>query len=444
MKLRKNILFLLLMLMIGLPLIQQTIPLFGVKPLKGAFINPVSPRLTLKTYLNGTFQDSLNTWIEHNIGFRPLLVRINNQVAYSVFDTALANGVVIGKQHYLYEINYIKAFRGWDFIGDSAIQDQTRKAVFVTQKLHEAGKTILFILAPGKASFFPEYIPDRYFDKPSGPATNYKAWLKCLTEAGLPVIDFNNWFVRMKDTASYPLYPQCGIHWSAYGVGLAVDSLIRCIEKERSVRMVDFGWDRIDVRNKLIDPDYDIAEGMNLLFTIPHYPMAYPHFVFRNEENAVKPNALVVADSYYWNIFGKGISSRIFSDNAFWYYNVEAHNPQWKSPRKTDGINILDATRNADVIIIMATEANLYRFPYGFIDRVYNALMQQEQSNAMLKTVPAVDLAKQEAEIAEIMKNIDNTPGWKNSVQQKAQKKGIEYIEQLRYDAEWMWEQKHK
>jgi len=444
MKLLKNILFLLLMLMIGLPLIQQSVPLFTVKPLNGAFSEPVSPSLSWKTVFDGTFQDSLNTWIEHNIGFRPTLVRINNQVSYSVFDSALANGVVIGNDRYLYEINYIKAWKGWDFIGDSSIAAETQKASYVAQKLHEAGKSLLFVLAPGKASFFPEYIPDLYKNKPSGPQTNYHAWRNSFSKAGLPLIDFNDWFVKMKDTASYPLYPQCGIHWSAYGVALALDSLINTIEHDRNIDMVDMSWDGFDIPDTLRSPDYDIAEGMNLLFTIPHYKMAYPRLRFSNETGKVKPNALVVADSYYWSIFGSGISARLFNDNTFWYYNVEAHNPQWKAPRKTADINILDATGNADVIIMMATEANLYRFPYGFIDRLYDALMAEGGVKASDKPVVIIDEAKKEAEIAEIMKNIDNTPGWKESVREKAQKKGIGYTEQLRYDAEWMWEQKQK
>jgi hypothetical protein len=442
MKLLKNVLFSLLMLMIGLPLIQRTVPLFKETPLKGAYDLPAKPSATIKSVLDGSYQDAYNSYFEHTIGFRPLLVRIHNQIAYTVFDTALASGVIIGKHNYLYEINYIKAWKGWDFVGQQVIDEQVNKAVFVNSRLREAGKTLLFVMAPGKSSFFPEYIPEKYTSQASGPMTNYEAYREGFQKNGLPLIDFNDWFVKMKDTASYPLYPQCGIHWSAYGVALSLDSLINYIEKDRQIDMVDFGWKGFDLPDTLLSPDYDIAEGMNLLFKIPHYPMAYPRMWFGSEEGKTKPNAIVIADSYYWNLYGIGLSSRIFNDNNFWYYNAEAYNPAWNAPLKTAGIDILEAVGNTDVIIIMATEANLYRFPYGFIDRLYEALASSGSVKASKE--PVVINTEKEAEIQEIMKAIDSSPEWKESVKKKADVKGISYEEMLRLDANWVWEEKQK
>jgi hypothetical protein len=427
------------MLMLGLPLIQRTIPIFDETPLMGAFSIPLNPSVTLDSVFNGTYQDAYNNYFEHTIGFRPFLVRINNQMAFSVFDTALANGVIIGKKNHLYEINYIKAYKGWDYQGDEAIETHAEKAAFVYKKLNEAGKTLLFVFAPGKASFFPEFIPEKYMQQPSGKMTNLQAFAEKFKKYGLPYIDFNSWFMQMKDTASYPLYPQCGIHWSAYGVALATDSLIHYIEKDRNIDMIDFSWNGFDLPDTLRKPDYDIAEGMNLLFEIPHYPMAYPRVQFGKGEGKTRPNAIVVSDSYYWSIFGKGYSTRLFNDNNFWYYNVEAHNPEWPAPRKTAELDMAAELGKADVIIIMATEANLYRFPYGFIDRAYETLTKSD----VVASSPSSPEQKS-SEIAQIMKNIDSNPEWKAKIIQKASDKKISYEEMLELDATWVWENKHK
>jgi hypothetical protein len=442
MKFFKNILFSLLMIMLGLPLIQRTIPVFDETPLKGAFTIPQKPTGSYKTVLDGTFQEAYNDHFEHTIGFRPMLVRINNQIAFSVFDTALANGVIIGKENYLFEINYIKAIKGWDFLGEEVIESQVQKAAFVHKKLKEANKTLLFVFAPGKASYFPEYIPDKYLNQPSGENTNYAVFGEKFKKYDLPLIDFNKWFMLMKDTVSYPLYPQCGIHWSAYGVAMATDSLINYIEKDRNIDMVDFGWNGFDFPDTLRSPDYDIAEGMNLLFSIPHYNMAYPKVWFGNNEGKTRPNAIVVADSYYWNIFGKGYADRIFNDNNFWYYNAEAHNPAWTAPRKIAEMDMLSELGKADVIIIMATEANLYRFPYGFIDRAYESLVKS--SDLERSEIPTINNTIKESEILEIMTSIDNNQDYKKSVMEKANARGISYQEMLRLDATWVWEQKQK
>lgn len=437
MKLLKNILYGLLMLMLGLPLIQRTIPIFDEIPLNGAFNIPSNPSISLDSVLKGTYQDAYNNYFEHTIGFRPLLVRINNQMALSVFDTALANGVVIGKNDYLYEINYIKAYKGWDYQGDEVIETHAKKAAFVFNKLSEAGKTLLFVFAPGKASFYPEYIPEKYMERPSGKRTNLQAFTEKFGKYGLPYIDFNNWFMQMKDTATYPLYPQCGIHWSAYGVALATDSLIQYIEKDRNIDMVDFNWDGFDLPDTLRNPDYDIAEGMNLLFEIPHYPMAYPKIQFGNDGGKIRPNVIVVADSYYWSIFGKGYSNRLFNENNFWYYNVEAHNPEWPTPRKTAELDMASELGKADVIIVMATEANLYRFPYGFIDRAYETL---SKSDVAVNSPSSHE--QKSTEIKQIMKDIDSNPEWKAKIIQKALDRKISYNEMLQLDATWVWENK--
>ena len=439
MKLFKNILFGLLMLMLALPLIQRIIPIFDETPLKGYFSIPQKPSLAVDSVFDGKFQEAYNNYFEHTIGFRPMLVRINNQVAFSVFDTALANGVVIGKKNYLYEINYIKAYKGWDYQGDSMIEAHAQKAAYVYKELAEAGKSLLFVFAPGKATYFPEYIPDNFMNRPSGNKTNYQAFIDKFKEYELPFIDFNNWFVQMKDTASYPLYPQCGIHWSAYGAALATDSLVHYIENVRGIDMVDFGWDGFDLPDTLRNPDYDIAGGMNLLFNIPHYPMAYPRVRFSTYDNKVRPNAIVVADSYYWNIFGKGYSSRLFDDNNFWYYNKEVHNPAWPAPRKAVELDMLEQLNKVDVIIIMSTEANLYRFPYGFIDQAYQILSKNKIEAASL-----FSLSQKEAEIQRIMEGIDGNAEWKTKVEQKARDRKISYEEMLKFDATWVWDSKQK
>ncbi|MDD3743234.1 MAG: hypothetical protein PHX54_06375 [Lentimicrobiaceae bacterium] len=437
MKWLKHIMYCLLMLMLALPLVQRTIPFFEETPLNGYFVSPRKPSVTMDSIFDGTFQDAYNNYYEHTIGFRPLLIRINNQLAFSVFDTALANGVIIGKKNYLYEINYIKAYKGWDYQGDSAIESHARKAGFVYKELTQAGKTLLFVFAPGKATFFPEYIPDKYMKRPSGKNTNYQEFIKMFDKYKLPYIDFNQWFVQMKDTASYPLYPQCGIHWSAYGVALATDSLIRYIEYDRDIDMVDFGWNGFDLPDTLRKPDYDIADGMNLLFTIPHYPMAYPRTTFSSYEGKIRPNAIVVADSYYWNIFGTGFSSRLFDDNNFWYYNKETYNPAWPATRNTNELDMLSELIKADVIIIMATDANLYQFPYGFIERAYNTLSENRQQGGSLWA-----LSKMDTEIEQIMKSIDADPQWKAKVMEKALDRKISYDEMLKLDAIWIWENK--
>jgi hypothetical protein len=78
------------------------------------------------------------------------------------------------------------------------------------------GKQVLVILAPGKASYFPEFIPDEMATI-TKLNTNYEGYKAELKESTVPFIDAHQWFRNMKDTSRYPLFPKCGIHWSKYG-----------------------------------------------------------------------------------------------------------------------------------------------------------------------------------------------------------------------------------
>jgi len=434
MKLTRYILFAVLMMLLTLPAIQQYTGFVHEKPLKGAITAPTQPTLTVKSWFDASFQESYDDYLEQGIGFRPTLIRINNQIAFTMFDTALANSVIIGKNNYLFEMNYIKAYEGLDFVGEEQIKGQVAKARFLQDKLEENGKHFLIVFAPGKASFYPEYIPDKYKLSKRGP-TNYESFVKNCRSQGVHFLDFNAWFVSMKDTSKYPLYSKTGIHWSLYGVALAVDSLVKYMEKTSGIDMVDFSWDGVEVSKKPRETDSDISDGMNLLFPIPSGKLAYPAIRYNDSPEKVKPDVLVVGDSYYWNIMGSGIGSRLFDNNSFWFYNQEAHNPAWPNPKQVSSLNMLEELGKQDFVILLSTEANLFKFPFGFLDRAFQAYTNPTKAESMSQV-------EREQKIKEIMASLRGSKESIKMIREKAIKKKVTFEEMLRLDAEWVFNQK--
>ena len=99
-----------------------------------------------------------------------------------------------------------------------------------------------------------------------------------------------------------------------------MDSLIHYMEGMSGKDMPDISWKDVELTDKLRKPDYDIGQGLNLLFKLPAYPMAYPRLIFEKDSSLWRPSVITIADSYYWNIHGRGISQRIYSKDKFWYY----------------------------------------------------------------------------------------------------------------------------
>jgi hypothetical protein len=360
-----------IMILLLLPMLQEGLTIFKLEPLKGAIETFEKPTFTFDTWKSGDFQKNYEKYVNNNFGFRSTFIRINNQQAYSFYNEAKANGVVIGKENYLFEKNYLKAYLGTDFIGEKAIEIQVFKLKKIQDTLQKLNKDLLMIFAPGKGTFFPEYMPD-YCEKQKRDKTNYSGYLAAMKLQNINYLDFNQWFLNMKSKSKYSLYGKAGIHWSKYGEYLAADSIIKVIGKMRQTEMTKLVLDKLEVKKVNEQGDYDIGEGMNLFFMMDTYPMAYPRFHYEKPNNQQKtPKVLVVSDSYFWGMFNAGISKEVFGDGQFWFYNQEIYPDNFESPKNVKDIDIQLEVEKNEVVMLICTDANLFKFAFGFVDQLY-------------------------------------------------------------------------
>ena len=418
------------MIMMILPFIQHQFSLPKIRALKGAISTPKKPIWKAENFWKGTFQDSMNTYIEQSIGYRPHLVRIHNQLQYSLFDTINAQGVILGTEGYLYELNYIKAYYGLDYVGDEKVKEDVQKTVAVANWLEANNKLLLVVLAPGKGTFYPEYMPEAYQETIKG-STNYDTYYEKLKQEEIAVIGGNHFFNAIKDTCRFALFPKAGIHWSYYGMGLVFDSVFQLIEHHLDREFIDFKISNIKISGKLKSPDRDLWEGMNIMLPPDDYPMPYPEFKFEISDPDQKPRVITVADSYYWQWFGGGYPLQGFSDNSFWYYNKQVFYPDERPMKDRVLVPILDAVFNTDVIIILQTDANMNRFGFGFIDELYE----------LIKDGGEAEIKKQQA-IREIADRIRQSESYMESIREKAIKRGVSTEEMLMLDAGWIYKNK--
>ena len=83
-KITKLILLALFFIILVLPEFQNLTNVFPQKQLSGYFQNSNKPELDSKTWLNGEYQKSYDTYFNDNIGFRSFFVRVFNQVNYYI------------------------------------------------------------------------------------------------------------------------------------------------------------------------------------------------------------------------------------------------------------------------------------------------------------------------------------------------------------------------
>jgi hypothetical protein len=256
-------------------------------------------------------------------------------------------------------------------VGEEKVQDTMKKMKFIADKLKEKNIDLIIVFAAGKGTYFPEFYPAPYDTMQKVGPTNYERYTELAAQYDIPHIDFNKYFLQMKDTSSYPLYPKCGIHWSKYAELMVSDSIVRYIEDNRGVNMNHIVVDEINWRSKNLDSDYDIGNGLNLLFQLDTYPMAYPEFHVENKEEADNVKTLFISDSYYWGIFNRGLSYSLFGEGQFWFYNQSIYPDTYEKPKFVYEVDLKKEWEKNDVIILMSTDANLHRFPYDFVKQAY-------------------------------------------------------------------------
>ena len=363
------LLFTLLSLLI-FPYLQVQLNLFKLKPLKGAIKKPVKKEFNFDNWFSGIYQEEQEKYLNETFGFRSFFIRVNNQLAFNLFKEAKANSVIVGKNNYLFEKGYINAYYGNDFVGYDSINNRMQRLKYIQDTLTKLDKDIFLIFAPGKGSFYPEYIPQKYASEKK--TTNYEVHIELAQQLGIPYIDFKKYFVENKRTSPYPLFPQYGTHWSHYGMWLAADSIIRFIENIRNIEMPHLFWDEVDMHQPQYS-DYDIAGGMNILFKLKSFDMAYQRVQFQSDSGKIKPSVLVVADSFYWDMFELGIA-KSFTNSHYWYYNYNIYPENIIITQ----VNLKDEIAKHEVIIIMSAEANFKSLGWKFIEKVYDCYKEKE------------------------------------------------------------------
>jgi len=362
------VLLLILLSLFVLQITQYQFSWIKLKPLDGYFLDTEKNQFSWKGWFNGSFQEVEDKYLTDSFGFRSFFIRVNHQWRFSLFNKAKTQWVTVGKENYLYEENYIKAWYGTDFVGRDSIEKRMYKLKYLQDSFEQLGKKIIVVLAAGKGSFYPEFIPEQFHNERG--ETNIELYRQYIEKLNINCIDFNRYFIENKYISPYPLYPQYGIHWSYYGMCLAADSIVRYIEKMNQISMPHIFWDEIKMSQPLKD-DSDISKAMNLLFSPRTFNMAYPQVQFEADSGKTKPSLLVIADSFYWGIYGMGWGD-LFTNNHFWYYNKEIYPEHFNAPHTTEDINYEEELLKFDVIIILSTDANLPNLGWGFIEKGYD------------------------------------------------------------------------
>lgn len=434
-KATKTILFALTAVLLFAAVIQQGCHWWDFKPLAGVIEEQPLPKLTYESYGNSRFQQQFETYLKQHFGFREPLIRFYNQYLWDFYHKSPIEGsrIAFGKDDWIYEPWGVTDHYG-DLYHNHAI-DSTQMAEKLTaeaerllqlqQTFEEYGVHLFVCMVPSKDMIYPEYLPEnkntKYKDEPkmSARAFNKQAYARL----GINVLDLEQYFLDIKDTADFALFPKTGIHWTKYASLYAADTLIRYMEHlgDVNIRNLVIGPRELDDAR---DPDDDLESLMNLIRPLPKPQYWYATTSTDHDATAVKPKVIVVGDSFWWNVAVQIPLNDLFSSAAYWYYNSTVY--YYPPFNAVNELNVEEELLTADFIILFYNAATQYRMNDGFSQQALKAL------NYTLDTAAYIE---QQIELTANIIRI--TPQWAASVEEKAEKLGITFEQALRKNAEW-------
>lgn len=335
--------------------------------LGGKFVEVKVDTLTFDSWIHEKYQSSFDAWYKHKFAPRPPFVRLHNQLVYSL-NRKSPTAVMVGQNDQYYAYDYFSFFRGFNVQSREHWKGVGQSLAEFRDTLATHGIPVLVVIAPNKARVFNDNLP---LDKVNigADTTEWVRFIEVLRREKLDYIDVNEWFLAMRDTASYPLFPNTGTHWTGYGALLFSDSMLHRMEYMLDTPVVDMNLAKGQWYSDSIIGDDELGELMNVIYPPKTQDLYYPSVSY-NREGRLAPNVLMIADSYFWTINKMKVNHNAFSPlHSFWYYT----NTNYDSIHgivDVDELNVWDELLDRDFVVVMFTESNLNLAPFR-IDELF-------------------------------------------------------------------------
>ncbi len=325
-------------------------------------------------WFSGSYQRHTEVYLGENLAVKNPLVRLRNQVEYSVF------GKINAQQIYAYKGNLFRFYsadynEGTSFIGQEAVNEKVRKLSKIQAFLGESHPIILAI-APSKTYFYAEDLPEVHTRKTD--QSNYKAIKKEALKKGLHVIDFNTYFLDIKKSSMSPLISKSGIHWSMYGAALAMDSLVGKVEKLKQSAYSHPTY-TLDKTYRFFYNDNDLAQLLNVLSPPNDSDLRCLTFPAQTP-GGKKIRALIISDSFFDVVSMTDLRQQLFTPDTKYLYYFNTRKDPTNNNQGLAGMNLLEEMEKADCIILLNDIVNMENFGFGFIERAYSEIQKEKRS----------------------------------------------------------------
>lgn len=328
------------------------------------------PELTAKGLLDGSLQETLNTYYSENLPGRDLIIKIRNQAIFSLFAKSPNKNIILGKDKVLFEKEYILKYeKYYPPVTREFTEDLCAKLTAIQEKLEERGKEMYIFITPTKVRYYEEYVPDCYIlanrfpDEPG----NYEQFADTLKNYPLHVYDSIAYIDQRTDTPNLPYYYRTGTHWSWLLSTQVTADFIRYLNEQSRFSFPEITTS-VQPAATPVYPDADIFNLMNL-FSQP-YDTYFQADLLSQPRTDEGPNLFCRGGSFMGQTIAPLITNGFFNQDTYIENTLVTHSRFTQAFNFSDysEIDLKQEIDQADIIIFEVNEAHIPVMSFSLID----------------------------------------------------------------------------
>ncbi len=331
------------------------------------------PEINRKGILDGTVQDMAGTYFSEHLPGRDLMIKVRNQMIYSLYDKSPNKNIIIGKNKNLFEEEYVSKYvRVYPPVKEEKVRQLCDSLTAIRDALALRGKEFYVFITPGKARYYEEDVPDLYyyaapFKEREG---NYEVFTRVLNDYDLAVYDSIPFLNEYGSNAPVPLFPKTGTHWTRV-TGAYVADDFKCFLGEHS--RFKFPDMRISYApsETPVSPDSDLFDAFNV-FSKPYdtyYSVEVETEAAANEQEE-KPRLMCRGGSFMGQTIYYLIRGGLFGGDLY-VENTDVYRDNYSSHEIFSDYSELDlkqALEETDIVIFEVNEAHIPVMGFGIIE----------------------------------------------------------------------------
>ncbi|MFQ5480385.1 MAG: hypothetical protein ACE5DW_03815 [Thermodesulfobacteriota bacterium] len=209
------------------------------------------PEFKTASLIEGSFYSKLGKFLDDRYPYRSTLIIVKNWIDFYIFKTSPSPKVHIGTDGWLYLKKGMSSYLKNDCKKKQKAQNLARELYRVEKYLASINKKFFFIVAPDKATIYPEHVGMRRARSTCG-MSFYDLFLEALDEYPLQgFIRLDQILVDAKSDSQ--IYYQKGTHWNDRGALLVSRTILQRLSAESAI------YNPPEIKFKEIERTQDLA-----------------------------------------------------------------------------------------------------------------------------------------------------------------------------------------